>query len=369
MNFGWLSFAQQHPAPPPLVSPEVHPDGSVTVRFRDPSAKQVLFNREGTTSVPMNRGSDGVWSLTTAPLPPDLYGYSFLADGVSLLDPYNTEIKPNLLSLQNVVHVPGQSPLPWEVTDVPHGEIHHHFYKSAIIGDNRDFFVYTPPNYDPKSSKTYPVLYLLHGYSDDASGWTAVGKANLILDNLIAEGKAKPMLIVMPLGYGVPGFASRTGPSFRDPSLRQQNFDRFRDALLNEVIPMVERDYQVSKNRDDRAIAGLSMGGAETLYTGLNAVDRFAYIGAFSSGGLADDFAPQFPALGASAGSKLRVLWITCGREDHLLSFNQKFVAWLNSKGVQTTLHETPGMHTWMVWRRNLVNFSSLLFQNEVSSR
>jgi enterochelin esterase family protein len=365
LSFAWLSFAQQKPAtpPPPLVSPEVHSDGSVTVRFRDPDAKEVLFSREGTTSVPMTKGADGVWTLTTAPLPPDLYGYSFVADGEHRLDPYNTDIKPNLLSLQNIMHVPGASPLPWEMTDVPHGEVHHHFYKSAIIGDNRDFYVYTPPNYDPKGNTKYPVLYLLHGYSDDASGWTAVGKANLILDNLIAQGKAKPMVIVMPLGYGVPGFASRTTASFRDPSRRKRNFDKFRDALLNEVIPMVERDYSVANDRNDRAIAGLSMGGAETLYTGLNALDRFAYIGAFSSGGLGDDLASQFPSLGDSANSKLKVLWITVGSEDRLLSFNQKFVEFLNSKGVKTTLHQTPGMHTWMVWRRNLVNFLGMLFQ------
>jgi enterochelin esterase-like enzyme len=259
--------------------------------------------------------------------------------------------------------------LPWEAADVPHGEVHHHFYKSAIVGDNRDFFVYTPPGYDPKGTTAFPVLYLLHGYSDDASGWTAVGKANLILDNQIAQGKAKPMVTVMPLGYGAPEIVSTTGPAFRDPSLRQRNLDRFRDALFNEVMPLVEREYHVSKNREDRAIAGLSMGGAETLYTGLNATGRFAYIGAFSSGGLGDDFAAQFPSLGASATSKLRVLWITCGRDDRLLGFNQKFVGWLNSKGVEVTLHQTAGTHTWMVWRRNLIDFSGTIFEEKVSSR
>ena len=364
-----LSPGQQTPAaPPPLVSPEVHADGRVTFRFRAPDAKEVLLSREGTTSVPMVKDAQGVWSITTDPLPPDLYGYSFVQDGVSLIDPSNTVIKPNLLHLQSVVHVPGATPLPWEVTNVPHGEIHHHFYKSAIIGDNRDFFVYTPPGYDSRSATPYPVLYLLHGYSDDASGWTAVGKANLILDNLIAQAKAKPMVIVMPLGYGAPEIVSASGPSaFRDPSLRQRNYDRFRDALFNEVMPMVEHNYHVSANREDRAIAGLSMGGAETLYTGLNATDRFANIGAFSSGGLGDDFASQFPTLNRSASSKLRVLFISCGRDDHLLGFNEKFVAWLNSKGFDVSLHQTPGAHTWMVWRRNLIDFSGMIFHEKAS--
>jgi enterochelin esterase family protein len=360
-------FGQAQQPPPPLVSPEVHADRRATFRLRAPDAKAVSFNREGAAGVPMQKDDQGVWSITTDPLDPDLYGYSFVIDGVTFIDPSNTAIKPNLLNLQSVVHVPGTTPLPWEMTIVPHGEIHHHFYKSGIVGDNRDYFVYTPPNYDPKAGATYPVLYLLHGFSDDASGWTAVGKANLILDNLIAEGKAKPMIIVMPLGYGAPEIVAKGGPGFRDPDVRKRNFDRFRDALLTEVLPAVEKDYRVDAKRESRAIAGLSMGGAETLYTGLNATDRFAYVGAFSSGGLNEDFASVFPSLDESLNSKLRVLWISCGRDDRLLSFNQKFIAFLNSKGVHASLRETPGMHTWMVWRRNLIDFSAMLFQAQPS--
>jgi enterochelin esterase-like enzyme len=350
---------------PPIVSPDVQPDRRVTFRLQSPGAKEVLLSREGAKSVPMQKGQNGLWTVTTEPLEPDLYGYSFVVDGTAILDPENVEIKPNLLHIQSVVRVPGSPPLPWEMTGVPHGEIHHHFYKSAIVGDNRDYYVYTPPGYDPNGSTQYPVLYLLHGYSDDASGWTAVGKANLILDNLIAQGKAKPMIIVMPLGYGAPEIVAKNGPGFRGADLRKRNFDRFRDALLNEVLPACERDYRVSKDRESRAIAGLSMGGAETLYTGLNATDRFAYVGAFSSGGLGDDLAAQFPSLDSSLNSKLKVLWISCGREDRLFSPNQKMVSWLNSKGVKASLHETGGAHTWMVWRRNLIDFTGLLFRDQ----
>jgi enterochelin esterase-like enzyme len=176
------------------------------------------------------------------------------------------------------------------------------------------------------------------------------------------------MIVVMPLGYGAPEIVAKNGPEFRDPGVRKRNFDNFRDALLKEVLPACERDYRAAKTRDARAIAGLSMGGAETLYTGLNATDQFSYVGAFSSGGLNEDFASEFPSLDSGLNSKLKVFWISCGRDDRLLSFNQKVVSWLNSKGVTVSLRETGGAHTWMVWRRNLVDFSSLIFRDQVSS-
>jgi len=349
--------------PPPLISPEVQPDNRVTFRFRAPNAKEVLLAREGAEPVPMQKDQQGVWSLTTDPLEPDFYGYSFVADGVRLIDPSNALMKPNLLSPQSVVHVPGPASLPWEVNDVPHGIVHHHFYRSAIIGDNRDFYVYTPPAYSGNAEKPYPVLYLLHGFSDDASAWTAVGHAQVILDNLIAQGKVKPMLVVMPLGYGAPEIVSHTPGAFHDPSLRQKNFQRFRDALINEVIPQVEASYRVASDRNARAIAGLSMGGAESLLTGLNNLDHFAWIGAFSSGGVSEDLQADFPGLDSSANAQLRLLWIACGTDDHLIDINRKLREWLKSKGIQHTDIETPGAHSWMVWRRNLAAFAPLLFQ------
>ena len=352
-------------APPPIQSPEVQSDLRVTFRLRDPNAKEVLLSREGAQRVPMQKDEQGVWSVTTDPLTPDLYGYSFVADGVALIDPSNSRMKPNLLNAQSVVHVPGPSSLPWEINDVPRGEVHHHFYRSKVVGDDRDFYVYTPPGYDPNATTQYPVLYLLHGYSDDASGWTAVGRANVILDNLIAQGRAKPMLIVMTLGYGAPEIVTRGGPTLRDAGARDRNYSRFRDALFTEVIPQVEKSYRASKDRNSRAIAGLSMGGAESLYTGLNAIDRFAWIGAFSSGGLSDNFDATFPALDSKANSKLHLLWIACGTDDRLIDFNRKLREWLKSKDVHHTDIETPGAHTWMVWRRNLAEFAPLLFQGK----
>lgn len=211
------------------------------------------------------------------------------------------------------------------------------------------------------------MLYLLHGFSANASAWTAVGRAHVILDNLIAQGKGRPMLVVMPLGYGVPEIVSRTSAGMRDPNLRQRSFEKFRDALFSEVIPHVERVYRVSKDRTSRAIAGLSMGGAESLFIGLNALNRFSWIGAFSSGGLGDDFNATFGALDSKANAQVRLLWIACGTEDRLIDVNRTFREWLTSKGIRHTTIETPGGHTWMVWRRNLASFITLLFQEKTS--
>lgn len=354
----------------PIVSPEVSADNRATFRLRDPNAKTVMVMVDGMPKpgetekpLPMTKDDHGVWSVTTDPLDPDFYGYEFIADGVSLDDPSNSHLTPNLLSHGSQLHVPGPTSLPWEVGDVPHGVIHHHFYHSKIVGDDRDYYVYTPPNYDPHAKAAYPVLYLLHGYSDDASGWTAVGRANVILDNLIAEGKARPMLIVMTLGYGAPEVLQNGWRLAGHMDLFQKNYERFRDALLGEVIPAIESSYHVSKDRKDRAIAGLSMGGSESLFTGLNALDHFAYIGAFSAGGLNDDYAKDFPSIDASANDKLKVFWISCGEGDHLLAPNAKLRDWLQSKGVKVQWVETPGVHQWQVWRRNLANFTVQLFQ------
>src|SRR5580704_12703949 len=368
--FGVLATGQDKPtqipppeSPAPIVSPEVHADGSVTFRLRAPNAVEVKLGLEGAEPVPMKKDDRDGWFVTTAPLAPDYYGYEFIADGERMLDPSNHLLVPNLLTPGNAVHVPGPLSLPWELNDVPHGEVHHHFYKSAVAGDDRDYYVYTPPGYDPVAKKTYPVLYLLHGFSDDASGWTAVGHANVILDNLIAQGKAKPMIVVTPLGYGTMEFVRRSWDAWNHTGLRDTNFKKFSEALLTEVMPRVESEYRIRKDRNARAIAGLSMGGSESLLTGLNDLEKFAWIGAFSSGGIPDDFQKDFPALDANANQQIHLLWIACGTEDHLIKVNRDFREWLKTKGVKATEIETPGMHTWMVWRRNLAAFVPLLFQ------
>jgi enterochelin esterase-like enzyme len=361
--------AQTAPAQPPasLVSPEVHADGSVTFRLRAPNAAEVKLGRDWdrTGYAPMQKDDQGVWSVTTPALAPDYYGYVFVVDGVFLSDPSNRHLAPTLLYSASILHVPGSLSLPWEVNDVPHGVIHHHFYKSAVAQDERDYYVYTPPNYDPAAKKTYPVLYLLHGYGLDARGWTEIGFANVILDNLIAQGKAKPMIVVMPLGYGTMELLG-LGASYRfsdHTELRDANYKKFSDALLTEVMPRVEGEYRTIKDRNSRAIAGFSMGGSESLLTGLNNLDKFSWIGSFSMGGIPEDFQKDFPSLDAKANQQLHLLWIACGAEDNVLKVNRNLREWFKTKGVKPTEIETPGNHTLMVFRRNLAEFAPLLFR------
>ncbi len=358
-----LTAAAQFTAP--IESPEVHPDKRVTFRFKAPNAKEVVLSMEGSARQPMQKAEDGMWTLTTQPLDPDMYGYSFLADGVGLLDPGNPVMKPNLLNTTSMVHVPSDAGLPWEERTVPRGAVHRHFYRSTAAGDSRDYFVYTPPGYRANAPEAYPVLYLLHGYSDDARGWTQVGQAHVILDNLIAEGKARPMVVVMPLGYGTMEVIQNVAQAFRDPQLFRKNFDRFRTTLLDEVMPQVESSYRVRRDAAGRALAGLSMGGAETLYTALNYPDRFRYVGAFSFGGLPPDFAPMFPNVGEGLNKQFDVLWIACGVDDRLIGINRQFAGWLKEKQVTHEFVETTGAHTWLVWRRNLAVFVPKLFRGK----
>jgi enterochelin esterase family protein len=361
---------------PAVKSPDVGSDGAVTFRLKAPDAKEVIAAFNG--RIPMTKDEQGVWSATSKAVEPDVYPYNFVVDGVSISDPSNPMVKSSVTGgFQSFVHVPGPKSLSWEWNDVPHGTVNHHFYHSEIVGDDRDFYVYTPPNYDASGKTKYPVLYLLHGLSDDASGWTTAGRANVILDNLIAQGKAKPMIIVNPLGYGVPNAATSLAPVLREA---EKQFSNFSKSVMNEVIPMVEKTYQVAKDRNSRAVAGLSMGGAETFYIGLNHIDQFAYVAGFSSAfvmypGSNATRGPEgqrvqpvslenaFPGLDEKAAAKLKLLYVACGVDDGLISTNRQFKEFLKMKGIAFQDVETPGAHTWMVWRRNLTEIAPMLFQ------
>ena len=346
----------------PVLSNEVNADKSITFRIVSPNAKNVSVGLEGNGNLTLAKNDAGVWEGTSKPLRPDIYGYTFNVDGQATYDPLNPEIKVNMIYVGNMVTVPGSPPELWEVQGVPHGELDHHFYKSGIVGDERDYYVYTPPEY--RSSKgNLPVLYLFHGFSDMANGWSIVGKANVIMDNLIAQKKVKPMIVVMTLGYGVPDFVTKGG-NFRDPNRSVKNFTLFRQSVLEEVMPMVERDYRASKKQSDHAVAGLSMGGAETLLTGLNNPDKFAYVGAFSSGGLpADKPETFFPNVSGESTKNIKTIWMSCGTGDGLIGFQHSFSAWLTAKGVKVKTNETPGGHEWLLWRRNLSEFAQMLFK------
>jgi enterochelin esterase family protein len=257
---------------------------------------------------------------------------------------------------------------PWDVAAVPRGAIHRHFFRSSVVGDDRDFYVYTPPGYDEARERSYPVLYLLHGFSDDASAWTAVGRTHVVLDNLIAQKRAEPMIVVMPFGYGAPEILDGGFSGFaRDPQLLERNLDRFRESLVSEVMPRAEAAYRIAGARATRAIAGLSMGGAEALRTGLNRLDLFAWIGAFSSGGLSTQLGHDFEGL-ARANDAPSLVWISCGTDDALLPITRSVDAWLREKNVAHTAREVPGGHVWGVWRRDLVEFAPLLFRTAPSA-
>jgi enterochelin esterase family protein len=348
---------------PSYRSPDISADGHVTLRSYAPGATSVeLTSDVQQQNLPLQRDEQGVWAVTLGPLAPDYYSYAFIVDGVRVLDPKNTSLYPNLEHPSNVLHITGAEPQLWDIADVPHGVVHHHLYKSATVRDEQDFYVYTPPRYE-KGKQHYPVLYLLHGFTDDASAWLAVGKANVIFDNLLAQGRIQPMVVVMPLGYGQPELLQVGLESPRTDDLWNENTRRYHDMLLNEVMPLAESTYRTSKKREEHAIAGLSMGGTESLYVGLNTPEKFAWIGGFSSAVQRSDFAAEFPVPGAGKNQQIRLLWMACGVDDRLYKANRRLVEYLQTSGGKPVFVETPGAHTWLVWRRNLIAFAPLLFQ------
>jgi enterochelin esterase-like enzyme len=369
-----------------VISPQVNADNTVTLRCDAANARSVTVIIEGVAKpLPLTRNpTNGIWEVTTPPMPPNLYGYTFSIDGKRALDPQNATVRPNLLSPASVMHVPASTPQPWELQDLPHGEVTHILYRSNLVtpttddtGD-RNLYVYTPPGYDATRQQQYPVLYLNHGYSDGANGWVEAGQANLILDALLHEGKIQPMVVVMPLGYGAmrivkAGWSNLSGETLWNNQLA------FAHQLLHEIIPMAEARFNIARDRDHRAIAGLSMGGGHSIYTGLNHPETFAYIGAFSSAIVAPgvplahpgaiheaSYATGFNAILPNADTQepVKLFWLSCGTQDSLITVNQAFSAWAkaNLKG-NTITRKISGMHTWMVWRDDLITFTPLLFK------
>jgi enterochelin esterase-like enzyme len=347
-----------------IKSPEVHSDGTVTFRLAASAATRAEVHIElisGMSTLAMSKDASGLWSVTSVQLTPDLYSYKFVVDGLEIVDPNVHEFVPNLFDQGGLFTVPESPPQPWEETHVPHGTVQHRFYRSKILNSESDYYVYTPPNFDPRATAKYPVLYLLHGYSDMANAWTVMGRANFILDNLIALGKARPMIVVMPLGYGAPKVLER-GWKFEHDELWRTNLERFSDVLLTEIIPQIEHDYPVQRSSNGRAVAGLSMGGAESFYVGLNHLDQFAWIGPMSAA-VFDDPAATFPSLDQKRAAKIKLLWIACGKDDDLIKNNRQFKSWLASRNISFQSVETDGAHTWQVWRRNLIELTPLLFR------
>ena len=352
-----------------LRSPEVNPDRTVTLRFRAPGATNVDVVGEimqGKGPKAMTKDENGIWTATVGPLPPEIWIYNFRLQGVDVVDPSNPAIKPTPpgQTLSSFVEVPGDEPAFYDSQAVPHGDVRMSLYESKAMGVTRWLWVYTPPGYD-KSAAKYPVLYLLHGNGEAQNGWVMNGRANIILDNLIAERKAQPMIVVMPQGHALQG--GNVGPLVRIEGETGMFSERFPKDLLGEVIPLVERTYRVRADADHRAIAGLSMGGGQALSIGLGHQDTFHWVLGFSAaiGGQftdQDKIVADAAADPAATNRKLKLLWVSCGKQDFLYQASLQFTNSLKEKGVKFTYKETEGAHVWSVWRNNLHDAASLLF-------
>jgi enterochelin esterase family protein len=350
-----------------LVSPEVQADGKITFRVAAPKAEKVMFNSGEmqpvlkASSTAMTKGDDGIWTVTVGPIPPGIYDYTFNVDGVSITDPSSPHVFGNRQGSRGFVEVPGPKGKPRhdEWRDVPHGTVTIHWYESKASGARRRLHIYTPPGYGTDSEKKYPVLYLLHGSGDNDSHWMHIGRANVIADNLIADGKALPMVIVMPDGHVLERPA---GPV--DDKTRLEIRGAFEKDLLNSVVPLVESRYHVRTDSASRAIAGLSMGSAQSLAVGLGHTDRFAWIGAFSGAiSREDPVLSGLKADPAKANERLKLLWLAIGKEDGGLKNKQALSAALKEIGLKHEYHETDGAHGWSVWRLYLAEFLPRLFR------
>jgi len=347
--------ARRGERPPPIISPEILPNGGVTFRLRATNATGVKVAGQFGPEAKLSKDERGLWSVTVPSVPAGVHEYRFIVDGLNVIDPQNSAIKPQRWPGSSILHVPANPPAAWDVQDIPHGAIHVHTYKSRALDTFRRIVVYTPPG--AEKARGLPVLYLSHGYSDNEQTWTVHGKAHWIMDSLIRQKKAVPMIIVMPDGHALPpgvGGFEQYGPANSAALCRE---------LVEDILPLVESTYKVAARPRSRAFAGLSMGGHHALTVAINHHDKFNWIGAFSS-------APP-PTNSIAAGlnapeamnKNLRLFWIACGEKDSLIQRNKDFAALLKSKRIHHEYVETEGDHSWPVWRRYLVEFAPKLFR------
>jgi enterochelin esterase-like enzyme len=376
-----LGFAPQSNAQRPrrqptpndtLISPEILPDHRLTFRLYAPKASEVKVAGDFGSEAKMTKDDKGVWSVTVGPLTPDLYSYSFNVDGVKTVDPKNAAIKQGVTSVDSMIFVPGKEADFEENKDVPHGEVRQVWYRSSTLGMPRRMHVYTPPGYDG-GSESYPVFYLLHGGGDEDSGWSTIGRAGFILDNLIAQKKAKPMIVVMPNGsLPRPANMPRIAPGAQPPADFARRMaelqQRFTKELLNDVISQVEKRFRVREGAENRAVAGLSMGGGQTLNVVTSHPDKFAYVGVWSAGifGSTDEFEKHNASFFDSAekvNKSVKLFSISVGDKDFLLDRSKNLDELLKKHGIKHELHVSGGGHTWINWRHYLNDFAPRLFQ------
>jgi len=370
-----------------IVSPEVKADHALTLRYLAPNAREVVANGElDGKPHPLTKGSDGVWSVTIGPLAPDIYTYAFTVDGVVALDPRNPNTKYGYGNFGpvSIVEVPGDGPAFYDVKDVPHGEVRIRPYTSKALGVTRTVWVYTPPDYE--RGKDFPVLYLLHGAGDIESGWTMIGRANNILDNLIAGKKARSMVVVMPLGHTIQSFWTGPAKTFPDPVFTAMrpgsSLDDIISAMMSgdgkgglgpfgrdvvdDVMPLVERTYKVSKRPEDRAVAGLSMGGGHSLNLAFAKPELFRYVVLMSPAvtGRVDQYYSAVLKNPETINKQFKLFWVGVGKDDTLTGpGDHAFVDALKKSGVKHTFVESEGRHEWTVWRHYLNDVTPLLFK------
>jgi enterochelin esterase family protein len=363
----------QPPRGPVVISPQVLPDKKVIFRYLAPSAMEVKLggSQFGVSQVPMTKDSIGIWSVTVGPIRPDIYPYSFNVDGVTVMDPANKDYFPNERFKASLVDVPAFTPLIHSVQDVPHGSVNYEYYPS-VQGTTGSLVIYTPPGYDNNPSKKYPVFYLISGTTDTEETWFKVGKTNLILDNLIAEGKAAPMIIVMPYGNIAARVAEQNGdPKPADPVTREgadamTRMKSFADDLTKNVITYVDKNYRTIANKDNRAIGGFSRGGGQTLRTAFWNMDKFSWICCYSAYLPPNEMENSFQSIVSDPGKtnkQLKLLWVSVGNEDFLYNYTAEFLNYLTSKKINYKSLITGGGHTWMNTKVFLAETAQLLFK------
>jgi enterochelin esterase-like enzyme len=371
------AFAQQPPRQPTpndaLVSPEVHGDKRVTFSIYAPKATEVALRgdwMEGPGTVKLEKDEKGVWSTTVGPLTPDFYSYSFTVDGVRVMDPKNAMIKQGVTSLDNMFLLPGAEAVFEDNQAVPHGEIRKVWYQSSTLGAQRRMHIYFPPGYE-SGKERYPVFYLLHGGGDEDSGWSTIGRAGFILDNLIAAKRARPMIVVTPNG-SLPRPANlppATPGAPPDPAVTAALQDRFTNELMRDVAPFVEKNYRVLTGRDNRAIAGLSMGGGQTTRVIASHPDQFAYVAVWSAGvnpQTSADFEKRNAAFLGGAdklNKQIKLFSISVGDKDFAFAGSKNLAELLKKNGIKYELNISGGGHTWINWRRYLNELTPRLFR------
>ncbi len=340
-----------------LAQPAVDERGALQFVLRAPTAQRVLLLGQWQKEpLELVKGDKGQWSLRVEKVPAGVWEYSFSVDGLNVIDPLNPALKPQRSPSKNILHIPSTPLAAWDWQDVPHGTVHLHQYDSQAVGARRELVVYTPPGYE-SGEGTFPLLILQHGSGDNQRAWVEHGKAHWILDNLIASGKAVPMVIVMLDGHPL-GMVPR-----EDVAKRMEAFSVFEKELFSEALPLVEKLYRVEKEGARRGFAGLSMGGSQALHIGLTNSDKLGWIGAFSTAPGSTEAGRELASAADTLNANLKLLWIACGRDDFLVQRHQQFLQMLADGGVKHTGLITDGDHSWPVWRRYLADFLPLVFR------